>query len=106
MSRLSVVCPVRLPPIGRHSFLRFEAPLEPLQVSTWVLLLVIVGGFYSFIVPTLPKVWAVIAGVVYGVLASATVLAAAAACWIDPIDPNVRRFHQVGSNLVDEFDVF
>ncbi|CAB1098437.1 unnamed protein product [Ectocarpus sp. CCAP 1310/34] len=72
----------------------FEAPLEPLQVLTWVLLLLIVGGFYSFIVPALEQVWAMVAGLVYGVLASSTVLAGVLACLRDPIDPNVRRFHQ------------
>ncbi|CAM9103068.1 unnamed protein product, partial [Hapterophycus canaliculatus] len=72
----------------------FDAPLEPLQVLTWMLLLLIVGGFYSFIIPALPTLWAVVAGVVYGLLASSTVVAGVAACLKDPIDPNVRRFHE------------
>lgn len=75
---------------------RFEAPLEPLQVLTWLLLLLIVGGFYAVIVPALPNLWAIVASIVYGVLASSTVVAGVLACWKDPIDPNVRRFHQVG----------
>lgn len=62
---------------------------------TWVLLLLIVGGFYSLIVPALAQVWAIVAGLAYGVLASSTVLAGILACFKDPIDPNVRRFHQV-----------
>lgn len=80
---------------------RFEAPLEPLQVLTWVLLLVIVGGFYSVIIPALPNFWSIVAGVVYGLLAASTVIAGVLACLKDPIDPNVRRFHEVG--WVDAF---
>ncbi|CAN0291327.1 unnamed protein product [Pylaiella littoralis] len=71
----------------------FEAPLEPLQVLTWILLLVIVGGFYSIIIPALPNLWAIAAGLVYGLLATSTVIAGVLACLKDPIDPNVRRFH-------------
>ncbi|CAM9170634.1 unnamed protein product [Choristocarpus tenellus] len=36
----------------------------------------------------------IIFGVVYGVLASSSLLAGTIACKIDPIDPNVRRYHQ------------
>eukprot|EP00903_Cladosiphon_okamuranus_P013911 g12939.t1 len=72
----------------------FEAPLEPLQALTWLLLLLLVGGFYAVIVPALPNLLAIVASIVYGVLASATVLSGLLACWKDPIDPNVRRFHQ------------
>lgn len=53
------------------------------------------GGFYGFVVPALPTRLSIIAGVVYGVLASSTVIAGVMACLKDPIDPNVRRFHQV-----------
>lgn len=74
---------------------RFEAPLEPLQILTWILLLIIVGGFYAFIVPALDERWSIVAGVVYGMLVSATTVAGVVACWKDPIDPNVRRFHRV-----------
>lgn len=65
-------------------------------MATWVLLLIVVGGFYSLIVPALPSVWAFVAGVVYGLLASSTIVTGVIACVKDPIDPNVRRFHQVG----------
>lgn len=69
--------------------------MEPLQILTWVLLLLIVGGFYAFVVPALPTQLSIIAGVVYGILASSTVIAGVIACLKDPIDPNVLRFHQV-----------
>lgn len=65
-----------------------------------MLLLLIVGGFYAFIVPALPQLWAIVAGAVYGVLASSTVIAGVAACLKDPIDPNVHRFHEVGRDDV------
>lgn len=74
---------------------RFEAPLEPLQVLTWVLLLLIAGGFYSLIIPGLSAPWSIVAGVIYGVMASSTVVAGVIACLKDPMDPNVRRFHEV-----------
>lgn len=74
---------------------RFEAPLEPLQMLTWLLLLVVVAGFYSFIVPGLPRTIAVVAGATYGILASSALVAGILACVNDPIDPNVRRFHEV-----------
>lgn len=79
----------------RYHRTRFEAPLEPLQMLTWLLLLVIVGGFYSFVVPGLPTAMSIAAGAAYAVLASSAVFAGIVACWKDPIDPNVRRFHQV-----------
>lgn len=84
---------------------RFEAPLEPLQVLTWMLLLVIVGGFYSVITPALPNLWGIVTGVVYGLLATSTIVAGVLACLKDPIDPNVRRFHEVGwvDGFVDDF---
>lgn len=62
---------------------------------TWLLLLIIVGGFYAFIIPALPTTLAVAAGFAYFVLASSSVVAGIVACRIDPIDPNVRNFHQV-----------
>lgn len=62
---------------------------------TWVLLLLIVGGFYSLIIPGLSAPWSIVAGVAYGVMASSTVVAGVIACLKDPIDPNVRRFHEV-----------
>lgn len=68
-----------------------------------MLLLLIVGGFYSFIIPALPTLWAIVAGVAYGVLASSTVVAGVAACLKDPIDPNVRRFHEVGCDYLVGF---
>lgn len=79
---------------------RFEAPLEPLQVLTWILLLLVVGGFYSLIIPGLSTPWSIVAGVVYGVMASSTVVAGVIACLKDPIDPNVRRFHEVRCSRV------
>lgn len=79
---------------------RFEAPLEPLQVLTWMLLLLIVGGFYSLIIPGLSAPWSIVAGVVNGVMASSTVIAGVIACLKDPIDPNVRRFHEVRCSRV------
>lgn len=91
--------PLRLPrfafPFASLFLTRFEAPLEPLQVLTWMLLILIVGGFYGFVVPALPTPWPILAGLVYAVLASSTIFAGAVACIKDPIDPNVRRFHKV-----------
>lgn len=62
---------------------------------TWLLLLIIVGGFYALVIPALPTALAFAAGATYFVLASSSVMAGIIACHIDPIDPNVRRFHQV-----------
>lgn len=62
---------------------------------TWLLLLVVVGGFYALIVPALPILLAIAAGVAYCVLAASSIVSGIVACYIDPIDPNVRRFHEV-----------
>lgn len=64
-------------------------------MATWVLLLALVGGFYAFIIPGLPHIFSIVAAIVYGLLTAAAVITGAMACWIDPIDPNLRRFHQV-----------
>lgn len=67
---------------------------------TWLLLLVVVAGFYSFIIPGLCATHSIAAGVTYGLLASSAVMAGILACMNNPIDPNVRRFHEVGTSRI------
>lgn len=74
---------------------------------TWLLLLIVVGGFYALIVPALPILLAFAAGIAYCVLAVSSILSGIVACYIDPIDPNVRRFHEVRSRITpQEFYAF
>lgn len=67
---------------------------------TWLLLLVIVAGFYSCIIPGLSATFSIAAGTTYGLLVLFAVVAGVFACVDDPIDPNVRRFHEVRPGIV------
>ncbi|CAM9976402.1 unnamed protein product, partial [Phaeothamnion confervicola] len=70
----------------------FEAPLEPLQVLTWTLMLLILVEFYAILVPVLRTRAAIGLGIAYGLFAAASIGTGVAACAIDPVDPNVARY--------------
>jgi palmitoyltransferase len=65
----------------------FETPRHPLQVSSWVLFVVLVGGFYALQVPFLPTVLAIIAGIVYGITAVCVGYFTYHCTAVDPKDP-------------------
>lgn len=74
--------------VRRHGF---ERPLEPLQLLTWMLLVVLVSEFYATVIPTFKEAvsWGV--GVAYAICVAGCIAAGALACSTDPIDENAWK---------------
>jgi hypothetical protein len=76
-------------PAANGMFVRttgWERPWHNLQLGSWVLLPMLVAGFYAVCTPALDEVAAIITGVVFGICAVAT---GAAACITTSIDPGI-----------------
>ncbi|KAG5182083.1 DHHC palmitoyltransferase-domain-containing protein, partial [Tribonema minus] len=73
-------------------------PLEPLQVFTWSLLLVMIVEFYAIVVPGLERGPAIGLGCLYGVFAVGCTIMGFMACKVDPMDHNVGAHAGAGSS--------
>eukprot|EP01084_Bolivina_argentea_P232613 392011_1 len=64
----------------------FEKPLESLQILTWLALVIIVVSYYTLFVRLLTRPSQTILSVFFGVFSLVSVISAAVACYIDPVD--------------------
>ncbi|ETV66909.1 hypothetical protein H257_16717 [Aphanomyces astaci] len=69
----------------------FQVPFDLFQVTAWIFFPILVGGFYAFCVPFLPRTAAVATGIVYGINGAVIVGLAAITTSINPADRNVMH---------------
>ncbi|RHY55084.1 hypothetical protein DYB30_007892 [Aphanomyces astaci] len=69
----------------------FQVPFDLFQVTAWIFFPILVGGFYAFCVPFLPRTAAVATGIVYGINGVVIVGLAAITTSINPADRNVMH---------------
>uniref|UniRef100_A0A6U4ETW1 Palmitoyltransferase n=2 Tax=Phaeomonas parva TaxID=124430 RepID=A0A6U4ETW1_9STRA len=71
-------------------------PYSGLQVSTWVLLPVLVGGFYGLMVPALDTLERALCVTFYSLFLAVALGAAFKTCAINPVDPRLEKFLLTG----------
>uniref|UniRef100_A0A7R9U7W5 Palmitoyltransferase n=1 Tax=Pinguiococcus pyrenoidosus TaxID=172671 RepID=A0A7R9U7W5_9STRA len=73
-----------------------QPPYSVLQISTWLLLPVLMSGFFVILLPTLSVVEAAVSTAVYSVLLCIAVFCGYKTCAINPVDPGLERFLSTG----------